>query len=131
MKRVYIGQVLCPKRHCMLAMAGEFEEEEQAQLLGPMLRAKAEQGINSGVFRPVCGLCNAPYDSFAVEVGLTKFENMEEALPLLKAQAGAQRAIAELMESLHLPPDQLADLMGMFEEKMQEAQRKSKAAVNN
>ncbi len=106
MKKIYLAQLLCPRRHCLIAAAAEYDSGTEAAELGVNVRAHAEEGVKAGIFKAECAICGAPYDTMEIEVGLTPFKSLEEARPHLLAQMEAQRFI----QSLKLTPDVLERL---------------------
>ena len=96
-KRVWIARCLCPARHCVLASAGEAENEAAAEatVAGP-LRAQVAEVLKSGVINPWCGLCNARAETWRYDIARTRFRSMEEAAPELlqiEAEQAATRAL--------------------------------------
>lgn len=83
---VKIAQCLCPQRHCMTALAGEFD----ADVLEGMLRQTVAEALLTWL-HPYCGLCGATVATWTYEVGETKWQTMEEAKPFLR-EAEAEQA---------------------------------------
>ena len=93
--RVRILQLLCPQRHCMLAVAyetdsGEADPDKPAELE----RRMAAMGLEA---RPPCGICHSR--KFHLEDHPTRFETMAEAKPVLEAVAEAQRMTAAFLKA--------------------------------
>jgi hypothetical protein len=90
---VMIVQMLCPKRHCLLACAyeegvGNFAESCSA------LKAM----INPGPFNDYCGICGSQVLHF--EENRTRFKTLVEAAPSLTEQVMANLRTREVMDQL-------------------------------
>ena len=84
---IKIAQLLCPQRHCFMAIAFDGAtktDAEGAHLLG---KASYPHMVARGW---KCALCGSM--EYRVEVGETRFATMEEALPALQACEAAQLA---------------------------------------
>lgn len=94
MKRVWIAQCLCPRRHAILAASGVAEDQPTAEesLVKP-LRTHVTRMIGSGTINPWCGLCRAPLESWRYELGRTRFTSMEEAEPHLRQSEREQSEV--------------------------------------
>jgi len=94
---VYLAQLLCPERHCILAFAGQYDSLEAAQ---GELQARVQEAFDVAVgrklFNPWCGICHS--ERLHIEVGRTNFRTIEEAMPTLQASALAQIAAAEYLK---------------------------------
>ena len=93
MRKVYIAQLLCPQRHCVLAAAGEFDSPEDALSLAYKLSQTFGEACIAGLLNHKCELCGAT--DLKVEVAPTRFRTMEEArepMAQLERQQGATRA---------------------------------------
>ena len=88
MARVHITQCLCPKRHCIIALA--WEEGESVPGCGDLVfkdSADACDGVEKlisyfvkdGQIDPWCGICHS--STFTYEDGLTRFMSLDEARP--------------------------------------------------
>jgi hypothetical protein len=114
--RVYLAQVLCPKRHEIVGNAGEVtlkdglleELVEIAEKFRDQIQACAEGNPPADApeqihhMSALCGICGAPLEQWKVEVGLTGFSSLEEAMPHLIANHRAQllsRAIIDYQKS--------------------------------
>jgi len=75
--KVYIAQLLCPERHCILGAYGEYESLEDAKELGEKLRAAAQCAVAEKLMNPWCGICRSR--DWHVEVGATRFATREVA----------------------------------------------------
>ena len=90
MSKVLIAQALCPKRHCLFATASDNCTAEE---LEQVLREKVKHLITeAGLMNPWCGICYAAISTWSYEVGVTKFETLEEALPHLQREEAKQMA---------------------------------------
>lgn len=72
---IHLVQLLCPKRHCVLA--APFDPNQ-----GGTFDAVVEQlkkYVETHALNPRCGLCDSR--ELTYEDGTTKFETMDEALP--------------------------------------------------
>jgi hypothetical protein len=99
--RVWIVQILCPKRHCILATPLELPADADPWAVGAaagnLLFTQLEEMIQKGTIHPWCGLCDAKRETFTAETGRTRFRTMEEAMPLLKAEAAKQASTREMI----------------------------------
>lgn len=86
--KVYIAQLKCPGNHCVLAVAGEYENEEEARILAHRLDQEFGALVARRVLKPECGLCKAT--ELGVEVRPTRFATMQEAVPYLRAEEEKQ-----------------------------------------
>lgn len=83
--RVWLTQVLCPARHCILANAVPASSQDDVIVAEQALLMIVEHLIEEGVINPWCGLCQAKRDTWKSESGRTPFKTMEDAKPFLKA----------------------------------------------
>lgn len=91
MSKVYLIQLLCPKRHCVIASAFEEGQNTPDKVIEAMKQQMKKNHIN-----PWCGLCGSPKLNF--EVAKTKFDSLVEAGPVLFEEQMKQmitRALAE------------------------------------
>jgi hypothetical protein len=94
MKRVYLSQLLCPKRHCIFALAGEFESRDEAQRdLGQKLRDMYAAAIEEKLINPWCELCKSK--TMHVDTAVTIFASMEQARRELALEEELQQRSAE------------------------------------
>ena len=80
MPRVYLVQLLCPQRHCIVCCVYEERPEpveSQSEVTRAELREFAEEHLD-----PWCGICGSRQLTF--EDALTRFRSIEEALPELE-----------------------------------------------
>jgi hypothetical protein len=88
---VYIAQCLCPRRHCILALAYESRAGET----GEQAEATAKKLLDIKTWLdPWCGLCQEKRPRWHVEVKATAWQTMEEA-----RRAGIYAAEAEQQAS--------------------------------
>jgi hypothetical protein len=100
MTKVYIAQLKCPNNHCILALAGEYDEgdaDAQAKNLAYRLTEKFSELVDGGTLRRECGLCKAT--DLTVQVDATRFRTMKEAEPALRESAEAQAQSAAWLKS--------------------------------
>jgi hypothetical protein len=95
--QVYIAQLLCPSRHCVIGVADVCETEEQVEGLRAKLQAGFDQMCESKVLNRRCDLCNST--ALHIEVGRTEFKTLEQAKPFLLANEAAQRATAAMIKA--------------------------------
>lgn len=80
---VNMVQVLCPKRHCIFAVAypaEDFTAEEGIKLA----QAQLKDWLDRKVINPWCALCGSRV--FRCEAARTKFKTMQEAMPHLQEE---------------------------------------------
>lgn len=80
--KVYIAQLLCPRRHCVVASVGEFQSIQDAQTLGESLRTTFDSAVTAGIFDPWCGICKSR--ELRVEVAPTVYDTMAAAKPAIE-----------------------------------------------
>lgn len=81
---VWICQCLCPERHCLLAAAGEAENEiEAVGGLEAPLRRKVADLLRDKAVNPWCALCGALPGTWCYETRRTVFATMDQAGPAL------------------------------------------------
>lgn len=83
---IKIIQLLCPKRHCIFALAFDSAETDDTAALS-FAEIKWTRMTAKDV-DPWCGLCLSKDLTF--EIGTTRFTTMDEAAPALKASENAQ-----------------------------------------
>jgi hypothetical protein len=94
---VYIAELLCPARHCMVAVANFCETDEEVEAL----RKTADgilQAANSAR-APEKTRCVKCRSELQVETSRTPFNSMEEAEPYLEARAAQQYLEWNLMQA--------------------------------
>lgn len=99
---VWIAQCLCPDRHCIIAVAGEADDEARARnvvLRG--LRLSVREALRQQTIHPWCSLCGATKSSWRYEVGQTSFKSMDEAVPHLGAAEREQAVTNALFGDAH------------------------------
>lgn len=90
---VHIAQILCPKRHCIIALVYPAEDytDDEAKA---MIEGRFKELIDTKAINPWCGLCNSR--DLRCEAARTKFATMEEALPHVKTEEAKQKITAAL-----------------------------------
>jgi hypothetical protein len=93
---VWMAQCLCPQRHAIGAVGGEFASQaEAAAKLLPALRDSIA-GLLAEGSNPWCGLCGAAQAEWKHELARTRFRTMQEALPEMRRLEAEQMAVAAL-----------------------------------
>jgi hypothetical protein len=82
--KVYIAQLLCPKRHCIVALAFEMTAEEEPRDFKKETADTLWRAFAAGAFNQWCAICRAPMVDWHAEVDVTGFASLEEARPHLK-----------------------------------------------
>jgi hypothetical protein len=91
MTHVWITQCLCPQRHCIVAAAGEAEDQADAEeAVDKPLRLKVAAMLKSEAVNPWCSMCKARLETWRYETRRTRFRSMEEAEPALRQEEAAQ-----------------------------------------
>lgn len=84
---VWITQLLCPARHCIIAWADEAETDQQAvEGVEMRLRAFTRTSLRSGAINPHCAICGADKATWRYETRRTRFATMAEAEPVLRGE---------------------------------------------
>ena len=97
MSKVYIAQLLCPERHCILAAYDEFEDLPSAnQALGYILGTMYARALVTKVINPWCGICRST--DWHVEIAATVFETRAEAQPFMEECQRRQDATRRYLE---------------------------------
>ena len=83
---IYLAQLLCPKRHAILALLiEELATEAETITCGRELMATAMDAAVTGdapgcpKVNPWCGICGARRETWSIEVAKTKFRTMDDA----------------------------------------------------
>lgn len=97
MAQPHLAQMLCPNRHCIMAVGYETEEHQEYQ---QRLCSAVALRILLKQIEPRCDICGAVYESWHVESRPLKFNSLEEALPYLKQCQEAQARTREAMRKL-------------------------------
>ena len=92
---VYIVQLLCPNRHCILAHSLEAKSESDVADAVHLLLLKADEFIGKQIINPWCGICQSTRETWTFDAGRSHWKTMEEAMPHLMAAEEAQLATAE------------------------------------
>ena len=87
---VHMIQVLCPKRHCILAIAYDPESTSPDDAMAG-LRAHVDHLLAQRAINPWCGICGSR--QWAYEDRESIFKTMEEATPVLRERE-RQQALA-------------------------------------
>lgn len=97
--RVWIAQMLCPKRHCIAALVDVCADKAEARRkLGDVLSPQIDQlGVN-----PWCGLCGAPRERWHIELRRTSWRTMEEAEAPLR-ESEVRQVLTSLVYGTHGP----------------------------
>lgn len=80
---VYLTQLLCPQRHCLMAAAWE-EHRSCASEAEHQLRELFAEAVKSGRLNPYCGLCRS--ETLHCESQRTSWSTLAEAEPQLRKQ---------------------------------------------
>lgn len=88
---IHLTQLLCPQRHCVMALAWD-ERESSAQETESELREMFRTAVGKGLLNPFCGLCRS--ETLHCESGRTRWSTMEEALPHLQRHEQEQVLVA-------------------------------------
>jgi hypothetical protein len=94
--RVYIAQLKCPQKHCVLAISGEYESFDAAAILAYRLGRMMSELVGHKMLNHECGICKAT--DLNVTIGRTPFRSMAEAEPHLRQCEEDQRASAEWLK---------------------------------
>ncbi len=93
---IHILELLCPKRHCIVATAYDSEQTSDKKALG-----QAQTGWNkalaAGLVNPWCDLCQSR--TLHWELGVSMIKTMAEIEPLLRQVEQANLASAELIKA--------------------------------
>jgi len=95
---IAIVQCVCPKRHCILALAADLRTVRPIRAI-KILQNSVRTMVASGMMNPHCGLCNASISEWGYEVGGTRFETLQEAEPVLRAAEEAQLRSAAYLKN--------------------------------
>lgn len=82
MPALWLAQLLCPQRHCILATAYDREENEPAKVEAVLMKAPT-----TGLLNPWCGICGSR--ELRVEHGKLFTDDWDEAMVFLKAAEAA------------------------------------------
>ncbi len=97
MSKVFITQLLCPSRHCVLAAAWSPGGDVTAELVEQGLRGF----VTLGALNPWCGLCGST--KLNCETQATIFETLDEAQPFLRASEEAQMLTSRISAQMPKP----------------------------
>jgi hypothetical protein len=90
--KVRIIQLLCPERHCVLALAYESSTGEADPEKSLLMEAEWKKLVENRQMNPWCGGCRSR--ALALEDSPTIFTTLEEARPFLTAAEKAQADMA-------------------------------------
>jgi len=93
--KVFIAQLKCPSNHCVLAVAGEYETQEDAKFLAYTLGQRFAELTQSGNLKHECVLCGAT--DLQIQIAPTVFASLLEARPHLEAEERRQALAALAM----------------------------------
>jgi hypothetical protein len=93
---IYIAQLLCPSRHCMIAAANRCDTQDEVDRLAATTEEQFRQMVESQNVKPYCAICGS--QTIHVEAQRTRFATMDEALPHLNRLAEEQRQTHEFLE---------------------------------
>lgn len=79
--KIWIAQILCPSRHCILALPFDAAVMSPNQAMAALI-TKVECLVTMSQIDPWCGLCHSR--DWRAEAGPTRFTTMEEARPELE-----------------------------------------------
>lgn len=99
---VWICQCLCPSRHSIMATTGEADSESVAeQHVRAPLRQELAALLKEGLLNGWCALCGADQSTWRHELRRTVYRTMDEAMPALIREEGANLATNVLWGDLH------------------------------
>jgi hypothetical protein len=90
MPALWLAQLLCPQRHCILALAYDIEQTKPAEIEERFIAVTAP-----GMLNPWCGICGSR--NLHIEHGKLRTDDWDEATALLKAVEGANLATRQLL----------------------------------
>jgi hypothetical protein len=92
---IHILQLLCPQRHCFVAVAWDDAAGTLAGASVKLANATVQVLGDRGHEAFVCAICGST--SFHQEDGITRWETMAEAAPHLLASQAAQLLTREML----------------------------------
>lgn len=95
--KVRIVQLLCPERHCVLAVAYQSPTGEADPIKSALLRETFDGLLEKKALNPWCGICRST--RLTCEDSETVFKTMEEAGPFLQESVRKQEATAAYLRS--------------------------------
>lgn len=97
MPTVRIVQLLCPERHCVMAMAYLSKDGTAVAAKSEAVNKTFDLAVQRKMLNPWCDLCRSRI--LHTEDGATRFSSLEEAAPFLEASERAQRVAAVAMKT--------------------------------
>ena len=94
--KVRIVQLLCPERHCFIALAYQSEDGHAIPEMEVKLREGFDRMVQKGA-KPSCGICDSK--KLRTEDSATRFETMEEARPHLEEAERRQTATRKYLRA--------------------------------
>ena len=92
---IHILQLLCPQRHCFVAVAWDDAAQTLAGASVQLANAKVQLLGGRGAEGFVCAICGST--TFHTEDGVTRWETMSEAAPHLMASMRDQLLTREML----------------------------------
>lgn len=88
---IYITQLLCPQRHCVIAAAWDDSASNANEVEAQLMREFHDM-VNAAKCNPYCGLCRS--EVLHCESRVTSWSTMAEALPHLRKSEIEQMIVA-------------------------------------
>jgi hypothetical protein len=95
--KVRLVQILCPQRHCIVAVPYEAPDGQPIPEITTILRGEVEALIEKGGMDPWCGLCRSR--NWTYEDQPTIFATLAAALPHLMAAEEQQASVREYLRA--------------------------------
>jgi len=96
-RRVWITQLLCPQRHCIIALVGEADDRADAKRIELQVRETFAEMREAGAVNGWCGICGAEESTWHYETGRTRWRTLAEATPTLQEEEAKQLLTSELL----------------------------------
>lgn len=97
MSKVRIVQLLCPERHCVLALSYFSPDGEVRPEVAETMDLMFHKAIEDGMINPFCKICRSTV--LLTEDRPTIFSTMEEASPYLREMERQQVVATEYWEA--------------------------------
>lgn len=94
---IRIVQLLCPQRHCVIAMAYLSENGAPDPSATEAVKERFDSAVQCRMLNPWCDICKSR--DLHTEDGATRFSTLEEARPFLEDSERAQHATAIYLRS--------------------------------